>query len=76
MTDIITQRKLAIGQAIKEAREAKGWTHNKMALELYKSFGTSHRITQIKGLEEGSMAYTIDLLIKAQEVLEIDIFNL
>lgn len=76
MTDIVTQRKLAIGQAIKEAREAKGWTQSKMVLELYKSFGTSHRVTQIKGIEDGSMAYTIDLLIKAQEVLEIDLFKL
>lgn len=76
MKDLITTRKIAIGQAIKAAREAKGWTQSKMALELYKSFGVSHRVTQIKGLEEGSMAYTIDLLIKAQAVLEIDIFKL
>ena len=55
--------KKQLGTVLRKAREAKGWTWNRTATE------TGLKADQVKSIERGDKAYTIDSLLVLSKVL-------
>lgn len=65
--------KQKLGEMIKARRVELDLTLNAVARMLMLRTGKVHTVAQIRGIEEGSTNYSIDLLINACELLELDI---
>ena len=64
------QMKQAIGEAVKNARESKGISRNKLAQSVTLLSGNALRTTRVDAIEQGKN-YTIDTLTTVLEALEL-----
>lgn len=70
------ETKRLIGSRVKAAREAKGWTRERLARELTLLTGKAVRGNNVADVEEARTAYTIDFLINIYFLLDKYIYAL
>lgn len=66
----VSEIKRILGDRVRIAREAKGWTRERLARELILLTGKTVRGSNIADVEEARKAYTIDLLANIYILLE------
>lgn len=66
----VSEIKRILGDRVRIAREAKGWTREHLARELILLTGKTVRGSNIADVEEARKAYTIDLLANIYILLE------
>lgn len=75
MQKITVKSRGDIASALKEARERKGWTKNKLRMELSYLRGKQVGACMVDSLEGGndSPSYQVDLLLDAARLLNVEI---
>lgn len=65
--------KKEIGQAVMQSREAQKLTLTGLAKRMIINTGTTYAASQIRSIEDGEKAYSIDLLVQACKALGLKI---